>query len=177
MHIHQKIFRTFLIIYLVFLSYHISQIGSGTSFAIIGLGIGILIAVLVHRFRGYGTSILLVIHMTIEWIEYVAHGFHYSYTELAFYGLHTLLDFTFLWYEVKTYLPKSRYRVIGVFGCMAIIFFVAVQYGESLREHGVGLPHHEHGTGLVEMTVIGGILGCTLSHLFGKRTCDTRNLQ
>lgn len=172
MHKHNKFFKIFLVIYLAFLLYHASGIEFTSPLTVIGLITGVALAIVAHMRHGYGTIILLLIHMGIEWSEYTHHGFHYSKNDIVFYALHTVLDFIFLWQEAKTHLTKFRYVIMGSTTLVIIILVLTTNHEISPAQMFTMkyLPHdHEHGLSMFETIVIGGILGCTLSHLFRKK--------
>ncbi len=165
-----KFFRGFLVVYLFFLVYHITGLHFGSSLTITGLAIGMILALFAHMRGGYGTIILLVIHMAIEWSEYAHHG-TYSVKEYLFYGFHTMLDFVFLWQETKMHLARFRYLVMGAVATGLTTLFVYVSWTTPGTQSESTLVAN-----LVEPLVLGGILGCTLSHLFErKRACRSKH--
>jgi len=166
-----KFFKAFLLVYLLFLLYHASHLEWKSWLAILGLISGITLAIVAHMRRGYGTLILLTIHMTIEWSEYAKHGTRYSGREILFYGTHTILDFTFLWHEVRTHLTKFRYIIMGSIAIGLITLFLCINHTEP-QPNGFGIIEgykNMQGSNIIEAVVIGGILGCTLSHLFARK--------
>lgn len=181
MHKHNKFFKVFLLIYLAFLLYHASELKLDSWLAIVGLSTGIALAIVAHMRHGYGTIILLLVHMTIEWSEYASYGSHYSSKEMLFYGLHVVLDFAFLWQEAKTHLPRFRYYIMGSVAVGVLMLFVIVsQNAPAAYVYGMQFVHqneHAHESSLFETVVIGGILGCTLSHLLRKKKRIHQNLQ
>ena len=169
---YSKFFKGFLVVYLIALIYHIASLHFGSPLTIAGFAIGIVLALFAHMRGGYGTIVLLVIHMTIEWSEYAQHG-SYSAREYVFYGFHTALDFVFLWQETKMHLPRFKYFVMGAVTIGLVMLFVYI----SRTALGVQSESVFIG-GLVEPLVLGGILGCTLSHLFEKKKIHVcQNLQ
>ncbi len=164
MHKHGTFFKLFLFLYLLVLVYHAIELNFNSCIAVIVLMSGIVLAIFAHMKHGYRTIILLVIHMCMEWFEYAHSGSTYTKKEILFYGLHTGMDITFLWQEAKTHLPRFRYHVmIFVIIGLAIVFLVA-HNTDTTKTHS---SHY-----LFEIVVIGGILGCTLSHLFTpKKKC------
>lgn len=172
MHTHDKFFKAFLVIYLGFLLYHASTLDLGSWLVTTGLIIGITLSIVAHIRHGYSTILLLLAHMTIEWIEYTNHGSHYSNKELVFYGLHVVLDFVFLWQEAKVHLPHFRYYIMGIVGSAVLIIIINMQYSEPVHTFGVHLVEHEHKSSILETLVIGGVLGCTLSHFFRKKRLE-----
>jgi hypothetical protein len=163
MHPHDKFFKIFLLIYAGFLVFHALQM-VWTPLAILGALVGLALAIVAHLRHSYATVILLVVHMGIEWIEYAQSGFGYSNREMAFYIVHVLLDAVFFWQEAKSHLFRFRYLasagvVIGLLALSAWFYIPVSNIEISEKENAVP----------VEAAVIGGILGCTFSHLLSKR--------
>ena len=156
-------FKGFLVVYLFFLVYHITELRLGSMLTLACFTAGVILALVAHMRGGYGTVILLLVHMAIEWSEYAQHG-NYSAREYAFYGFHTMLDFVFLWQETKTHLARFRYSVMGavIVGLTALFMFVS----KIAPEFHTGSLFVGN---LIEPIVLGGILGCTLSHLFARK--------
>lgn len=162
MHPHDKFFKIFLLIYAGFLVFHALQM-VWSPLAVLGALVGLALAIVAHLRHSYATVILLVVHMGIEWIEYSQSGFSYSNREMAFYIVHVLLDAVFFWQEAKSHLFRFRYLasfgvVVGLLGLSAW-FYIPTPIEISEQESVVP----------VEAAVIGGILGCTFSHLLSKR--------
>lgn len=162
MHPHDKFFKIFLLIYAGFLVFHALQM-VWSPLAVLGALVGLALAIVAHLRHSYATVILLVVHMGIEWIEYSQGGFSYSNREMAFYIVHVLLDAVFFWQEAKSHLFRFRYLaslgvVVGLLG-LSVWFYTPTPIETSEPESAVP----------VEAAVIGGILGCTFSHLLSKR--------
>ena len=162
MHPHDKFFKIFLLIYAGFLFFHALQM-EWTPLAILGALLGLALAIVAHLRHSYATVILLVIHMGIEWIEYAQNGFSYSGRELAFYLVHALLDVAFLWQETKSHLFRFRYWTIG--GVFVGLTILSILFYSPISKDLV----KSQNTMPIEAAVIGGILGCTFSHLLSKR--------
>lgn len=163
MHPHDKFFKVFLLIYAGFLVFHALQM-VWTPLAVLGALVGLALAIVAHLRHGYATLILLIVHMTLEWTEYAQSGFAYSGREMAFYIVHVLLDGVFFWQEAKSHLFRFRYQAAaGVLIGLGILsfFLYTPNSGLVVEEKESAVP--------VEAAVIGGILGCTLSHLLSKR--------
>ena len=160
-HHYGKFFKGFLVIYLFFLVQHMRGFDFSSWSVIIGFGAGIMLALIAHTGRNYGTIIFLLIHMTIEWSEYARHK-SYTGKEIAFYGFHTILDFIFLWQEIKIHFWRFRRLLTGIAGIGLGTLFIIVSQS-SFRMGGAQTVNN-----MVEPLVIGGILGCTLAHLFEK---------
>ena len=170
MHKHGTFFRVFLLVYLLVLVYHATDLQWNSWLTVFGLASGIVLALIAHLRHGYGMIVLLLIHMAIEWSEYGQQGAGYSAKEIVFYCIHTVLDFTFLWQEVRSHLEKFKYAVmIGITALLAVIFIAQYQPHPTVIE--------THSSNALEAIVIGGILGCTLSHIFMKKRTIKHNLQ
>jgi len=159
-----RLFKPFLALYTAVLLYHIAEHGAGSWYVLTALATGFCLALLAHARSGYGTTLLLIIHMSLEWSEYGRHE-SFSLREVAFYGAHTVLDFIFLWQEAKAHFPKFKRAVVSIvsFGLAVLFVFVHESQAPIAANHAEGLIG-----GIIEMAVLGGILGCTLSHLFHR---------
>jgi hypothetical protein len=168
---HRESFRIFLLVYTGFLLWHARELDWGTPLTWLAVGSGLLLAGFAHRRNDVSTIVLLAIHMGIEWYSYAEHGAHFSGSETMLQLVHTALDLVFLWVEVRTHLSAYRYRVFfGIIASLCVLFMF--NYSASPYEGfatTLTLPH-EHHDSLLEAMVIGGILGCSLSHLLRKRT-------
>lgn len=162
MHPHDKFFKIFLLIYAGFLVFHALQM-VWTPLAVLGALVGLTLAIVAHLRHSYATLILLMVHMALEWTEYAQSGFAYSGREVAFYVVHVLLDAAFFWQEAKNHLFRFRYlaaasAIVG----LSLIAFLAYNPTPAIEEE-------KESAVPVEAAVIGGILGCTMSHLLSKR--------
>jgi hypothetical protein len=116
--------------------------------------------------------------MTIEWYHHALHGNHYNGVEIAFHGIHALLDMVFLYVEAKEHFGKYALPFIGLVvatlvGIFALnyvappsTFVMSPLIAQALEVQKVIGEHHSHGGGVLHHAVIGGMLGCVLSHLF-----------
>lgn len=158
----QIIFKLFLIIYIGFLSYHALELDFN-AVTISGILIGLFIAFASHLKHGNAAILLLLAHIVIEWVHYAKSGFNYSSKELAFNGVHAILDFILLYQESKLHLRKYLYQIF--FGILiaigAIIIFTPKEIHEEVSHNESSFPF--------EAVVTGGILGCALSHLISKK--------
>jgi hypothetical protein len=81
-----------------------------------------------------------------------------------------VLDIVFLWKELTFHFFQYRYKAfIGMTGVLLVLFFLnytpPMVRAFSLQ---LILPHQHHGSTL-EIIVMGGILGCSISHLLKKK--------
>ena len=156
----EALFKLFLIVYGGFLLVHIFEIGFSSWQVFAGLLGGMAVALVAHKSHGYAPSIFLIGHMLIEWYHHAKHGSEYDGYELAFHGVHAALDLVFLFIEARAHYGKYAYLLLGsvltILGAMFFYFYVS----------GVSGHEHEHGPELLHIVVIGGMLGCVISHLF-----------
>jgi hypothetical protein len=162
MHTHKPFFRIFLVVYFLFLIYHATSIHFDSWIPVTALGIGILLSIMAHMRHGYGTIVLLLIHIILEWIEYTQHRHTFTEKELIFYTIHSVLDYIFLWEEVRTHARKWKYALGG---SLVLLYLLIHMSGNVTATHN----EHEHESSSIEVLVIGGMLGCTTFHLFLKR--------
>lgn len=105
--------------------------------------------------------------MLIEWYHHALHSNHYTTGEFFFHGVHALLDAVFLYVEAKEHYAKYAFpALVTIAGVIAMVFvtnYVPAQ--PSFTGAVKGLPHNHDG-GFLHHLMIGGILGCVLSHLF-----------
>lgn len=161
------LFATFLIIYGGFLLVHVWETGFDSWQLTAMFLIGTAVALAAHKGHGYLPSVFLVGHMLIEWYHHALHGNHYDGGEIAFHGVHAVLDMAFLYIEAREHCGRYAFPVlVTVAGVIAIVFLANyVPAQPSFAELFEGL-HHNHGGGPLHNMVIGGMLGCVLSHLF-----------
>ena len=166
-HHHAKFFKAFLFIYLIFSLYMLSEHNFGTVLGMLGLGLGLLVAILAHSRYGYLTIALLLVHMVIEWSEHGAHLTNYSGGEIALSVTHAILDFVFLYQELRVHATrywKTLFASISV----ALIIILATGY-VFVSEAKNSTEEHGESSSLVESFVVGGMFGCILSHLFRRK--------
>ncbi len=179
-HHHAKFFKIFLFIYLIFSLYMLSEHNFGTALGITGLGLGLLVAILAHSRYGYLTIALLLVHMLIEWSEHGLHWAEYSSGEMTMNVIHAVLDFVFLYQELRVHASKYFTPIFSGIIVALVLTFGYSAVTENL-EHSSEEAHeiagedaeeeheHEHGGSLVEAFVVGGMFGCILSHLFRRK--------
>ncbi len=124
---------------------------------------GFFLALFSHRTSHVISLLFLVAHMTIEAIEYATQGMSFSTTILVWVGIHVVMDGVFLWSEVKRHFNQVRYQMWStiVLGIVCIYVFVP-----KIATVSSALEGHES---LVEFVVIGGVIGCVLSHILPHR--------
>lgn len=164
-HTHNKFFKFFLVLYTGFLLYHAFHM-EWTPLTTTAIVLGLVLALISHLRQGYATTILLLIHMAIEWTGHIEHGISYSTSEFVFHGIHSVLDVIFLWSEVKAHLPKYRKVVMGMIISILALASLAIMI-DSNKTSAKTYIEEDHNP--IESLIIGGILGCTLSHLFGSK--------
>lgn len=147
-------FKTFLMVYGGFLLLHLSEVKMSAGNAlIIFLGLGI--AILAHKRHGFLPLMFLIGHMIIEWHHHSVHGHHYHGDEIVFHGVHAILDGVFLYVEAKEHFKGYAYYFLG--GVVIVLMAIFT------HTH-IPVPHSDHG-GILEYLVMGGMMGCVLSHL------------
>lgn len=169
-HDNKLFFKLFLVLYGGFLFIHVWEIGFDSWKMIAGLLGGMALAFAAHKGHGYVPSLFLVGHMTIEWYHHAVHGSHYSGSEITFHGIHALMDAIFLFVEAKEHYAKYALLFLsGVCVTLGIIFVInyipAPPTTISFSPFMSNGEEHSHKGGALHYIVIGGILGCVLSHL------------
>lgn len=175
---HNLFFRIFLLVYGGFLITHIWSTGFSSWHLFAWMSGGAALALFAHRQHGYMPSVLLVCHMVIEWYSHALHGNHYSQSELVFHGIHAILDVMFLSMEAKEHYGEYALLFIGVVVTMVawVVWYNYVPALEPLPKNVSPLvaqaleiqrtmQNHSHGGGILYHLVIGGILGCIVSHM------------
>ncbi|MCC7436274.1 hypothetical protein IT402_00130 [Candidatus Nomurabacteria bacterium] len=150
------LWKMFLGLYLAVLFVHVFEIGiSWTS--LLFLGLGFVVAIISHRTSHVISLLFLVAHMTIESIEYSSLGFSFGLAFLFWVLVHIAMDYVFLWGEVKKHFYNVRYKIFSsiALGLICIYFFVPKVAGEISTSH----------SSILEFIVLGGVMGCVLSHL------------
>lgn len=165
----KKFFTLFLLVYGMFLLTHTWNIVSSLPILAVVCG-GLAVAIAAHKQHGYAPSVFLVIHMIIEWYYHARHGGHYSSTEIVFHAVHALLDLIFLWVESKHYGKWAIHFLVGVLSLLVgIVWYFYVPAPPPMRSFTPfvqALVPHTHTHGWVHSFVLGGMLGCVLSHLY-----------
>ncbi len=174
----RSFFKFFLIVYGGFLLMHVWEMGFDSWSLLAGLLGGMAVALIAHKGHGYLPSVFLVGHMIIEWYHHALHGSHYNTGEVTFHGIHAILDMVFLYVEAKEHYSKYVLPflslvvliLIGIFTYNYVPapsnFAMSPLVVQALEVHKAVGEHHSHGGGILHHMVIGGMLGCVLSHLF-----------
>ena len=147
------LFIVFLFIYALFIGWHTREI-TWTVLTATLFGCGIALAFFAHARKNYLTILILLIHMGIEWFEWSHQKL--SLAQGLFNLAHAGMDSTFLSHELRVHINRYRKLVlVGVLILLALVFFsgpsIAIQQ-ESLEK--------------LEPFVLGGVLGCVLSHIY-----------
>ncbi len=171
-------FTTFLVLYGGFLLVHVLETGFSSWQAIASMSGGMSVAIVAHRKHGFAPSVFLVGHMLIEWYHHALHSNHYTTGEFFFHGIHALLDMVFLYVESKEHYARYALPFLGVVVATLVGIF-AYNYvpaqpsfamsplvAQALDMQKALGGYHSHGGGILHHAVIGGMLGCVLSHLF-----------
>ena len=175
---HRLFFKLFLIIYGGFLLTHVWEMEFHSWQIFAGLLGGMAVALVAHKKHGYSPSVFLVAHMTIEWYSHALHGNHYDGGELTFHGIHAVLDVVFLCVEAKGHYKKYALPFV-LLVCLMLAGIFVYNYVPTLSTVAMSPllaqafemqktmgNSHTHGGGTLHYAVIGGMLGCVISHLF-----------
>ncbi len=149
--------------YFVALLIHVFEIG--ISWRVLPfLVLGFIVALFAHRTTHVLSLLFLVAHMTIESIEYASVGFSFTTAVLFWVIVHIVMDYVFLWGEVKKHFYNVRYQMWSsiVLGVVCIYFFVPKVVGVLAESH----------SSILEFIVLGGVMGCVLSHLVPHKHKD-----
>lgn len=160
----KKIFPVlFLLLYIGFLISHVIQMRLEAK-VFPFLFAGLLIAVIAHLKKHWSSIPFLVMHMVLEAIEFSSVGFSFTSGVLVWVLIHIGMDIVFLWDEVRRHFFSARYILVSsiLIAVGSIYLFTPTITGTS----GALLElYHEQ----IEVFVIGGIIGCVLSHLIPHR--------
>lgn len=174
---HRLFFRLFLIVYGGFLLVHVWGMGFDSWLLLAGLLGGMAVALFAHKGHGYLPSVFLVGHMLIEWYSHALHSNHYTSGEFFFHGVHAVLDMVFLYVESREHFGEYALpflgavvtTLVGIFAynyVPAPTFAVSPLVAQAMEMQRALGGHHSHGGGILHHVVIGGMLGCLVSHLF-----------
>lgn len=153
----------FLLVYIGLLISHVVQMQLETK-VFPFLFAGLLIAVVAHLRKHWSSIPFLVVHMVLEAIEFSSVGFSFTAGILLWVLIHIGMDIVFLWDEVRRHFFSARYILISsiLIAVGSIYLFSPTISGTS----GAFLElYHEQ----IEVFIIGGIIGCVLSHLIPHR--------
>lgn len=176
----QSVTRVFLVAYLFLLVYHIFLAGIPSLYVLSALFAGCVVALIAHQRAGRLTIFFLVAHMAFEWYHHAKHGFVYGGSELLLHVIHVVFDGMFLVYQ--SYAISKRYwwmfvtAVTGALIVLTSIAYVPVQKMHSFAPHLMQMQSHTHvhTYSFFDMTLLGGILGCVLMHLFREATMSPK---
>lgn len=122
---------------------------------------GLVVALFAHKGHGQLPSWFLVAHMMIEWQYHAAHGNNYDGNEIAFHLAHVFMDMAFLFVEAKSHYKKQApFFLLFVLALLISVFIYSYDGGPST---------HEHTDSLLSYLIMGGLLGCVMSHLFSLK--------
>lgn len=156
---------------------HVGEMGFDSWLLLAGMLGGMAVALVAHKRHGYLPSVFLVGHMLIEWYHHALHGNHYESGEITFHGIHAALDMVFLYVEAKERFGKYALcflglvvlTLLGIFAYNYVTapptFVLSPLIAQALEIQKATSEHHAHGGGLLHHMVIGGMLGCVVSHL------------
>lgn len=151
------IFISFLLFYFCTIFIHTLELDKNFINIIIFL-LGLLLAFLAHARQNYITIILLLIHMSIEWFEWSQKTL--SVSDTIFNIGHILLDFIFLSHELSSHVKKYKYISLTIISLFLISIFSISRL--FLRK----VSGIDNIIEIIEPFVVGGVLGCIISHLF-----------
>ncbi len=118
-------------------------------------------SVLAHTYRHPFLFIMLIAHMATEVFEWSLESL--SVVTIAVYGAHTLMDFIFLHHELNAHGSKKPNTMLLVTaGALSVIFVTGRQFS------GIHVPE------IVHSSIIGGVLGCVISHLIFHTTIEKK---
>lgn len=159
------VWKTFLALYFVALCIHLFETGFSSPWQVGILLAGFLLALIAHKKSSVLSLLFLLTHMTIEAIEFSAHGPHTTGLLIGF-GIHALMDVIFLFGEIKRHFPKATVPLF-----LSTTVLLASVYTFLPRYIKVFTDHADHESGILYF-VIGGVLGCAISHLVPHRDHD-----
>lgn len=161
--------KLFLVVYLIAISFHVAEMDFGNIWSFILITGGFLIALIAHRKAHVLSLLFLLAHMVIEAIEFSAHSNEYSNVIIFWFLVHVLMDVIFLWGETKRHFPNAK-RPLFLSSMVAIasIYVFIPKYIQTFTEHA------SHDDSLMVYFVVGGVLGCILSHLIPHKHSDQK---
>jgi hypothetical protein len=151
--------KLFLGIYIIVLLLHVRELAPETFLIPFLLG-GFILAVIAHARRHWSSIPFLVLHMVLEAIEFSSSGFSLGGITLFWILVHIGMDVGFLWDEIRRHFPYARYILFS-----SILIAVATIYAffPTVNSSGHGFMELYHAQ--IELFVIGGVIGCVISHL------------
>lgn len=148
-----KIFIVFLFIYAILMIFHLREIDWNILTLIIFI-CGFVLALFAHARRNYLMIGILFLHMGIEWFEWSKTVI--TSQQIAINLIHATMDFVFLSHELKAHMKKYK----NIF--MTLIFIIVA----SIFFFGHFIPVEAKTLTNLEPFVVGGVLGCILSHIY-----------
>ncbi|MCU0660001.1 MAG: hypothetical protein MUD00_00040 [Candidatus Pacebacteria bacterium] len=141
----EKAFTVFLCVYLGFLGHHAVH-----EFSFI-VAIGFILATIGHIYRNSVTPSFLLLHMSIEWIDWI----HNPIGILGWLGrlLHAGMDIFFYKHEIQVH-KRSLQWICG--GIVCILLFIASSLCIKIPERIMESVHEFS---------LGGTIGCVVAHL------------
>ncbi|MEN9338487.1 MAG: hypothetical protein RI945_212 [Candidatus Parcubacteria bacterium] len=159
----EKIFMAFLFVYAGTMLIHAINI-KFSLWPILAFVLGLGLAIIAHAKKNYITIALLLVHMSIEWFEW--SQINISIKTAIFNIAHIMMDLVFLNHELKAHAPRWRKSILS----LTFIFLMAVfTYGNLYPPNIEGLVE------TIEPFVVGGVLGCILSHLYFHLAKEVKN--
>ena len=149
----RHLFIIFLFAYLLFIGLHLFKINWNLQTFLLFFSGGAL-ALLAHARKNYITVAILILHMCIEWFEWSEEKL--TMYQIIFNCLHATMDFVFLSHELKVHVKQYRKTILITLFVMLIAIFV----------FGHNIPIEIGSLEKLEPIVIGGVLGCILSHIY-----------
>lgn len=172
--------KVFFILYggLLLLGHHFFSVGLMSWQSVIGLAAFALVAFFVHTKHGKFPSLLIAVHMGMEWYHHALHVNHYGIGEIVFYGVHALGDAVFLTFETKEHYKKRAkwfllailVILVGIFAYYYVPAPTVVSFAKPFAmppgmEQVAPGHSHAHDGGPFHTAVLGGILGCLVFQL------------
>jgi arginine exporter protein ArgO len=151
------LWKLFLFGYLIVLGLHIFETGFEPSWSIPLILGGFVLAIVAHRWSSILSILFLLVHMVIEAIEYSTQPL--SGISVFWFFFHVILDFVFLYGETSKHFQKAKIPLFlsGLVAIISIYVFLPRYINHS--------SSHANGEPLMVYFVLGGIVGCVLSHL------------
>jgi len=152
--------KIFLLVYFAILIAHVFEAGISWR-SLPFLVLGFVVAIISHRTSHVISLLFLIAHMSIESIEYASLGFSFGFAVLFWLIVHIAMDYVFLWGEVKRHFYNVRFQMYSsiALGLICIYFFVPHVANALSESH----------SSILEFIVLGGVMGCVLSHLLPSR--------
>jgi hypothetical protein len=157
--IHQT-FNVFIFAYIVVIIRHAQELPwRAGDIAVASLFFGA--SVLAHTYRHPFLFVMLIAHMATEVFEWSLQSL--SVATMAVYGVHTAMDFIFLHHELHAHGGrKSNIALLMTAGVLLVVFVTGQQFS------GIVIPT------IVHSSIIGGVLGCVISHLIFHSTIEKK---